>query len=74
MAEAEYQLAATKGKAAEYEVKWCALADCSTDTHVSDSFMLQANGNVQVDLTKTNACADWLPISPVYTDGKFKND
>jgi hypothetical protein len=70
-----------KGRSEAYHLVWCADAGCSS-MHATDSFMLQSNGEVEVNLEATDLCddldgnvdgSDWQAILPVYTKGKYAN-
>ena len=71
-----------KGKATNYQIRWCDMDDCAGDVHETDPFPLQANTTVEIDIEAIDSCddlngpddgSDWEMISPVYFKGKFKN-
>ena len=67
-----------RGKAAEFQIKWTD----GGDSHTTETFFLQSNGWVNVDVEAVGGCddldgdtasSDWTAISPLYGKGKFKN-
>ena len=69
-----------KGKAAEYQLHWCADAACSTTVGAASApFWMQANGFVEIHLLDEDtdaACDGSSPnlswSDPIYASGKFK--
>ena len=69
-----------KGRAANYQIRWCDAENCTGDQHVTAYFPLQGNGTVEIDLEAVDSCdalndpgSDWEAIEPFYAKGKFKN-